>query len=61
MLLLPQVSKASPAWKVYVDYVSSIVIQGFSAAITASTRYLLQQLDPELLTRCLHIIQAFAQ
>lgn len=46
-----QVSKASPCWKTYVDYVSDIVIQGFSNAITASTHYLLQQLDPEVLAK----------
>lgn len=34
-----------------MDYVSDIVIQGFSNAITTSTRYLLQQLDPEVLAR----------
>ncbi|KAF6251999.1 flagellar outer dynein arm heavy chain beta [Scenedesmus sp. NREL 46B-D3] len=46
-----KVSKASTCWKVYVDYVSDIVIEGFGSAITASTRYLLQQLDPEALAR----------
>lgn len=46
-----QASKASAAWRGYVDYVSDIVIQGFSNAITTSTRYLLQQLDPEMLAR----------
>lgn len=34
-----------------MDYVSDIVIQGFSNAITASTRYLLQQLDADVLAR----------
>jgi hypothetical protein len=46
-----QVSKASTCWKVYVDYVSDIVIEGFGSAITASTHYLLQQLDAEALAR----------
>jgi hypothetical protein len=46
-----QVSKASTCWKLYVDYVSDIVIEGFGSAITASTHYLLQQLDPEALAR----------
>jgi hypothetical protein len=36
---------------VYVDYVSDIVIEGFGSAITASTHYLLQQLDAEALAR----------
>jgi hypothetical protein len=44
-------SKASPAWRAYVDYVSDIVIQGFSKAITTSTHHLLLQLDPEVLAR----------
>lgn len=46
-----QASKASAAWRAYVDYVSDIVIQGFSNAITTSTRYLLEQLDPDVLAR----------
>lgn len=44
-------SKASAAWRAYVDYVSDVVIQGFSTAITSSTKYLLQQLDPEALAK----------
>ncbi len=39
-----QVSKASPSWKAYVDYVSGIVLSGFSSAILASARYLLAQM-----------------
>lgn len=46
-----QVSKASPSWKAYVDYVSDIVLAGFSAAILASTRYLLAQMDPEMMAK----------
>jgi hypothetical protein len=34
-----------------VNHVSDIVIQGFGSAITATTAYLLQQLDPEALAR----------
>jgi hypothetical protein len=34
-----------------VDYVSDIVIEGFSGAITASTRYLLAQLDASALAK----------
>lgn len=44
-------SKASAAWRAYVDYVSDIVIQGFSNAITTTTSYLLQQLDADCLAR----------
>jgi len=53
---LLQASKASAAWRAYVDYVSDIVIQGFSNAITTSTRYLLQQLDPVVLARWVILI-----
>ena len=42
-----QVSKGTPAWRVYVEYMSSIVVEGFGAAITASAVYLLMQMDPE--------------
>eukprot|EP00879_Flechtneria_rotunda_P005416 GHRR01005708.1.p1 GENE.GHRR01005708.1~~GHRR01005708.1.p1 ORF type:complete len:1495 (+),score=578.36 GHRR01005708.1:300-4784(+) len=46
-----KVSKASPSWKAYVDYVSDIVIEGFASAIIASARYLLQQLDAEVFAK----------
>lgn len=43
----PQVSKTTAAWREYVEHMSSIVVDGFSAAITASAAYLLTQMDPE--------------
>ncbi|KAL6747291.1 flagellar outer dynein arm heavy chain beta [Haematococcus lacustris] len=46
-----KVSKGVPSWKAYVDFFSNIVVDGFSAAIIATVRYLLAQLDPELLGR----------
>ncbi len=50
--MLPlQASKASPSWRTYVDWFSEIVIDGFAAAIIASVRYLLAQIDPAQLAR----------
>lgn len=46
-----KVNKGVPSWKAYVDYFSNIVIDGFSAAITATVRYLLNQIDPEMLAK----------
>ncbi|MEW5311809.1 MAG: hypothetical protein WDW38_003494 [Sanguina aurantia] len=46
-----KVNKGVPSWKAYVDYFSNIVIDGFSAAITATVRYLLNQIDPEVLAK----------
>jgi dynein heavy chain len=43
-----KVSKGVATWKKYVDYFSDIVIDGFSNAIIATIRYLLNQLDPEV-------------
>jgi dynein heavy chain len=46
-----KVSKGVPSWKRYVDYFSDIVIDGFSAAIIATIKYLLNQIDPEVLSK----------
>jgi hypothetical protein len=46
-----QASKASASWRAYVDWFSEIVIDGFAAAIVASVRYLLAQIDPAQLNR----------
>lgn len=43
-----KVNKGVPAWKAYVDYFSNIVIDGFTNAIICTTRYLLNQIDPEV-------------
>jgi len=43
MLTITQVSKGVPQWRAYVDYFSNIVIEGFSRAITCTTRHLLSQ------------------
>ena len=44
------VPRASHAWKEYTEYVNEIVIDGFSSAILASTKYLMDQVDPETIT-----------
>lgn len=46
-----KVSKGVVAWKKYVDYFSDVIIDGFSNAIIHTIRYLLNQLDPEVLAR----------
>ena len=46
-----KVSKGVPSWKKYVDYFSDIVIDGFSAAIIATIKYLLNQIDPDVLAK----------
>eukprot|EP00955_Chlamydomonas_euryale_P098699 365162-Chlamydomonas_euryale.AAC.23 len=46
-----KVSKAHASWRAYINYFSDIVIDGFSAAIIRTIRYLLTQLDPEVLTK----------
>lgn len=46
-----KVNKGVPAWRSYVDYFSNIVIDGFSAAITHTIRYLLNQIDAEVLAK----------
>lgn len=38
-----KVSKGAASWRAYVDYFSNIVIDGFSAAIISTVRYLLSQ------------------
>ncbi|NWY63744.1 DYH9 protein, partial [Erithacus rubecula] len=38
---------ASDAWKVYLDYVDEIVLDGFFTAIECSLKYLLENTDPE--------------
>uniref|UniRef100_A0A803WAD3 Dynein axonemal heavy chain 17 n=1 Tax=Ficedula albicollis TaxID=59894 RepID=A0A803WAD3_FICAL len=38
---------ASDAWKVYLDYVDEIVLDGFFTAIECSLKYLLESTDPE--------------
>lgn len=38
-----KVSKGVASWKAYVDYFSAVVINGFSAAITSTVRYLMGQ------------------
>lgn len=46
-----QVSKGSPSWKAYVDYVSDLAIDGFAAAIVASVHFLIAQLDCEQIVK----------
>ncbi|NXA80882.1 DYH9 protein, partial [Thryothorus ludovicianus] len=38
---------ASAAWKVYLDYVDEIVLDGFFTAIESSLKYLLENTDPQ--------------
>lgn len=42
-----RISKGSTAWKNYVEYVGDIVVDGMSAAILSSMRYLHGQVDPK--------------
>ncbi len=46
-----KVSKGVTSWKKYVDYFSDVVIDGFSTAIICTIRYLLNQLDSEVLAK----------
>ncbi|PNW78281.1 hypothetical protein CHLRE_09g403800v5 [Chlamydomonas reinhardtii] len=46
-----KVSKGAASWRAYVDYFSNIVIDGFSAAIISTVRYLLSQIDPDILAK----------
>ena len=46
-----KVSKGVASWKKYVDYFSDVIVDGLSTAIIATVRYLLNQLDPEVLAR----------
>eukprot|EP00741_Cyanophora_paradoxa_P005992 tig00000955_g5810.t1 len=41
-----KVSKGAQAWKVYVDYVNDVVVQGIAATLIASLKYLGNQCDP---------------
>jgi hypothetical protein len=43
-------------WKAYTDYVSSIVINGFAAGITASITYLTAQLQVRVSLNCVHMV-----
>eukprot|EP00227_Mantoniella_beaufortii_P011774 CAMPEP_0197579874 /NCGR_PEP_ID=MMETSP1326-20131121/3768_1 /TAXON_ID=1155430 /ORGANISM="Genus nov. species nov., Strain RCC2288" /LENGTH=4505 /DNA_ID=CAMNT_0043143449 /DNA_START=243 /DNA_END=13760 /DNA_ORIENTATION=+ len=45
------VSRGLPAWKLYVEYVNEIVMEGFSKTILASVAYLNDQVDPEIITK----------
>lgn len=42
-----RISKGSPAWKNYVEFVGDIVVDGMSQAILSSIRYLTSQIDPK--------------
>lgn len=46
-----KVSKGVASWKKYVDYFSDVIVDGLSTTIIATVRYLLNQLDPEVLAR----------
>jgi dynein heavy chain len=46
-----RISKGAASWKAYVDYISSIVINGMSGAIQHSIDTVMQQLDEEYLTK----------
>ena len=46
-----KISKASLAWRCYIDYVSDLLIDGFGNAIIASIRFVAQQLDPAYLAK----------
>lgn len=46
-----KVSKASLAWRCYIDFVSDLLIDGFANAIIASIKFVGQQLDPAYLAK----------
>jgi dynein heavy chain len=41
------VPRASPPWRLYVEYVNEIVMEGFSKAILVSVAYLNEQVNPK--------------
>ena len=46
-----KISKGSPSWKAYVEYVSDIVSDGFVRTCLASLSHLRQHLDPQLMSQ----------
>ena len=46
-----KVNKTVPAWRIYVDYVNQIVIDGIVAAVIASLLYFKNQIDPVYLNQ----------
>jgi len=46
-----RVSNASLNWRAYVDFVNNVVIDGLSTSITTSLEYLLNQIDPVVITK----------
>ena len=50
-LKILNVSRGLPAWKLYVEYVNEIVMEGFSKTILASVAYLNDQVDPEIIAK----------
>eukprot|EP00201_Polytomella_parva_P017476 CAMPEP_0175071536 /NCGR_PEP_ID=MMETSP0052_2-20121109/19298_1 /TAXON_ID=51329 ORGANISM="Polytomella parva, Strain SAG 63-3" /NCGR_SAMPLE_ID=MMETSP0052_2 /ASSEMBLY_ACC=CAM_ASM_000194 /LENGTH=4543 /DNA_ID=CAMNT_0016338719 /DNA_START=12 /DNA_END=13643 /DNA_ORIENTATION=- len=46
-----KVNKGVASWKSYIDYFQNIVVDGFSTAITSTCRYLINQIDPEVLAK----------
>ena len=46
-----QVGKATWSWKAYVNYISDIVVSGFSTTIVESLTYIKSQIDPESIAK----------
>jgi len=46
-----KVSKASPIWKAYIDYVNNIVLNGIAESIICALRHLNDQIDPKHIQR----------